>query len=104
MTVSRAATVGIAALSMIQLACAPKQPTIEGRPATPPTPESYWHPPASATVAPAPPAAVPVPNLQTMTLADVVDLSLKNNPATKFSWSQALAAADEYGATKGSLY
>jgi outer membrane protein TolC len=105
MTFRRAANVGIAALSVIQLACAPRQPMIEGRPAAPPTPDSYWRPPADAVPAPTK-ATMPsaVPDLRSMTLADVVDLSLRSNPATKVSWSQALAAADEYGATRGSLY
>jgi outer membrane protein TolC len=39
-----------------------------------------------------------------LTLGGVVDLALRNNPATLVSWTQARAAADLYGASRGSLY
>jgi len=42
--------------------------------------------------------------LQHLTLADAVDLSLRNNPETRQSWSQARAAAEAYGSTRGSLF
>ena len=45
-----------------------------------------------------------MPNLARLSLADVVDLSLRNNPATRISWAQALTAADEYGAARGALF
>jgi hypothetical protein len=32
--------------------------------------------------------------IQQLTLTDVVDLALRNNPATRFSWQQARAAAN----------
>jgi outer membrane protein TolC len=37
-------------------------------------------------------------------MTDVVDLALRNNPATRESWATARAAADQYGAARGSLY
>lgn len=42
--------------------------------------------------------------LQHLTLADAVDLALRNNPETRQSWSQARAAAEAYGSTRGSLF
>jgi outer membrane protein TolC len=38
-----------------------------------------------------------------LTLPEVVDLALQNSPLTKQSWAQARAAADVYGANRGSL-
>jgi outer membrane protein TolC len=34
-------------------------------------------------------------------MPDVVDLALRNNPATRLSWAQARAAADVFGASRG---
>jgi outer membrane protein TolC len=39
-----------------------------------------------------------------MTLAQIVDLALRNNPATRLSWAQARSAANEYGASRGQLF
>ena len=38
------------------------------------------------------------------TLAEVVDVALRNSPATRLSWTQARAAADVYGSTRGPLF
>src|SRR5258708_635911 len=87
-------------------ACAPPRPSIGGRPAAPSTPDSYWSPP-SGEIAALPSVtrqATQMPNLARLSLADVVDLSLRNNPATRISWAQALTAADEYGAARGALF
>ncbi|HEY5021322.1 MAG TPA: TolC family protein, partial [Gemmatimonadaceae bacterium] len=42
--------------------------------------------------------------IQALTLADVVDLSLRNNPATRASWAQARAAAELLGSARGQYY
>ena len=39
-----------------------------------------------------------------LALADVIDLALRRNPATRASWMAARAAADAYGATRGALW
>lgn len=86
--------------------CAPHRPSIGGRPAAPPSPDSYWTPPSgeiSALPSVTRPATA-MPNLARLSLADVVDLSLRNNPSTRISWAQALSAADEYGAARGELF
>ena len=38
------------------------------------------------------------------TLAEVVDVALRNSPATRLSWSSARAAADVYGSSEGRIY
>jgi outer membrane protein TolC len=90
------------------VACAPNRPSIGGRPVAPLTPDSYWTaPPGEIAALPAVTRAAspaPMPNLARLSLADVVDLSLRNNPATRISWAQALSAADEYGAVRGALF
>src|SRR5207302_4289860 len=42
--------------------------------------------------------------IQQLRLADVVDLALRNNPATRASWYQARAAADLLGSARGQYY
>jgi outer membrane protein TolC len=104
--------------AVAQSACAPGTPRIDGVPGAPPAPSVPWTvPPAART--PAPPAAPPVATqasaalkadsaneegVRDLSLTDVVDLALRNNPATRESWATALAAADQYGATRGSLF
>jgi outer membrane protein TolC len=77
-----------------------------------PSPSIPWTPPADAVkpesvVTPVIAIAVP-PDLQQrirqLTLVDVVDLALHNNPATRASWSQARAAADVFGSALGQYY
>lgn len=74
-------------------------------------------PPAARTPAPSPNPPI-APNLtdaikadsaragsaRHLELADVVDLALRNNPATRESWANALAAVDAYGSARGALY
>jgi outer membrane protein TolC len=42
------------------------------------------------------------PRIRELTLTDVVDLGLRNNPATRISWANARAAAAAYGSQRGS--
>ncbi|HEY2896200.1 MAG TPA: TolC family protein [Gemmatimonadaceae bacterium] len=42
--------------------------------------------------------------MNTLTLGDVVDLALRNNPETQISWSNARAAASAYGGSKSLYY
>ncbi len=42
--------------------------------------------------------------MNTLTLGDVVDLALRNNPETQISWANARAAAAAYGGSKGLYY
>jgi outer membrane protein len=88
-------------------ACAHAPPRIEGAPATPPSQSSLWRPTPSVTAAAARDtsgAAVSIAAVRQLTLPEVVDLALRNSPATRVSWTQARAAADIYGSTEGRLY
>ena len=54
-----------------------------------------------------PPLAVPADiqaRVHELTLGDIVDIALRNNPATQISWQNARAAAAAYGSTKGQYY
>jgi outer membrane protein TolC len=58
---------------------------------------------------PARPPAPEVPpdiaeRIASLTLTDIVDLALRNNPSTRLSWSNARAAAAAYGSSKGAYY
>ena len=87
-------------------------PRVNGVAGTSPAPNVPWSPPAGAVhpeplVTPQMINAVP-PDLreriQQLTLTDVVDLALRNNPATRFSWSQARAAANLLGSARGEYF
>jgi outer membrane protein len=99
-------------------ACAPGTPRIGGSPGAPRGPSSLWPVPRSAHP-PEPPAAAPaVPQagaalaadsattgaVRSLSMTDVVDLALRNNPATRESWENARASANLYGAARGELY
>jgi outer membrane protein TolC len=93
---------------LLAAACVHRPPSIDGAPGAPAQPNAYWNPPpgvasrvqqnvpAPAVTAPATPAA-----FGRLTTADIVDLALRNNPATRLSWAQARAAADLFGASRG---
>ncbi len=104
--------------AVVSFACrAPGTPRIDGVAGAPAGPSTPWPVPAPARTPP-PPPGVPVAPSATQalfadsataeavqfSLTDVVDLSLKNNPATRQSWANALAAADQYGSARGALY
>jgi TolC family type I secretion outer membrane protein len=71
-----------------------------------------WTPPQGAikpepAIKPASAPAVPADlaeRIQRLTLADVVDLALRNNPATRVSWAQARAAAGLFGSARGQYF
>jgi TolC family type I secretion outer membrane protein len=93
-------------------ACEMGPPSVNGVPAAPPAPNVPWKPPAGA-IKPEPlitaATALAVPpdlaqRIQQLALADVVDLALRNNPATRASWAQARASADLLGSARGQYY
>jgi outer membrane protein len=101
-----------AALLLCLAGCAPGLPGPGGgAPAASSAPHVPWTPPAlsAALAGPAPAAAERVPpdiaqRLQQLTTADVVDLALRNNPATVQAWANARAAAAAYGASRSAYY
>ena len=89
-------------------ACVARVPTIDGTRAAPRTPNETWQPPPGAVPDDSLPrssgSAVPaslVNRIHTLTLADLIDLALRNNPTTHLSWAQAEAAAAAYGSAQG---
>src|SRR5687768_17094158 len=76
-------------------------PSVGGVAGAPPSPSTPWKVPPGAikqeaAVIPAVPAGVPADlqeRIRQLSLVDVVDLALRNNPATRASWAQARAAA-----------
>jgi outer membrane protein TolC len=103
-------------------ACAPALPGAgRGAPPAPPSSGERWQPPAP----PAQPAAAPAPGaagqpaagrapaevpadlgerIRRLQVTDVVDLALRNNPATRQSWANARAAAAGYGVARAAYY
>ena len=93
-------------LCLIALAaCHPGTPRIDGVPGAPPAPSAPWRvPPQVMTPATEASAAATPPALgQQLSVAEVVDIALRNSPATQISWAQARSAADLYGAARGTL-
>ena len=88
------------------LACG--TPSIGGVAGVPPSPSAAWTPPqgrADREVQPPPPVPADLEQrIRRLTLAEVVDLGLRNNPATRLSWANARAAAAAYGSERGAYF
>src|ERR1019366_4364796 len=76
----------------------------------PDTPSTRWTPPAGA-VAPAPTPVPPPPEFapekltgRTISLAEAVDVALRNSPVTRQSWLLARAAAAGVGGRRSALF
>ena len=88
-------------------ACVHSPPSIDGVAPAPASPSSVWTPPASVSAAASRDTthlAISTTAARQLTLPEVVDLALRNSPATRLSWAQARAAADAYGSSEGRLY
>ena len=83
-------------------------PSVGGVAGTAPAPNKVWAPPPpSRDTLPSTPSSLPpdlASRVSTLTLGDVVDLALRNNPETQISWANARAAAAAYGGSKGLYY
>ena len=99
-------------ISTVGISCASALPRVDGVAAVPPSPSVPWTAPRRAikpepVVIPSAAAAVPADlaqRIQQLTLLDVVDLALRNNPATRASWAQARVAANIFGSARGQYY
>jgi outer membrane protein len=80
-------------------------PSVGGVAGVSPSPNTAWTPPAEPPASDsARPPAVPADlrqRIERLTLAEVVDLGLRNNPETRLSWANARAAAASYGSARG---
>lgn len=101
-----------AALLLCLTACTPGLPGPGGgAPAASAAPHVPWTPPtpSASPAGPGVPPAEQVPpdiaqRLQQLTAGDVVDLSLRNNPATVQAWANARAAAAAFGASRSAYF
>jgi outer membrane protein len=98
--------------SALLLAGCAGTPSVSGVRGASPAPEVPWTPPsdalpriaASDTSAE---AAVPpdiADRVQRLTLAEIVDLGLRHNPATRLAWANARTAASVYGSERGAWF
>ena len=84
-------------------------PRVSGVPGASPAPQVAWTPPADALrdLTPADTsaaAAVPADlgdRIRRLTLAEIVDIGLRNNAATRLAWASAQTAAAAYGSQRG---
>lgn len=83
-------------------------PSVGGVPGVAPSPNVVWSPPARETRADTVNRiAVPADleqRIKQLSLAEVVDLGLRNNPQTRVSWANARAAAAAYGSERGAYF
>ncbi|MEO6864279.1 MAG: TolC family protein [Gemmatimonadaceae bacterium] len=89
--------------------CAYGPPNVNGVAGAPASPSSTWTAPAHGVVPEAPQQVSQLPpdilaRASQLTLGDVIDLALRNNPVTRVSWSNARAAAAAYGSTRGAYF
>ena len=98
----------LAGTSVLVAACV-GTPHVAGVPGASPAPQVPWTPPA-AIVRPVHPAdtsakaAVPAElaaRIHRLTLAEIVDVGLRNNTATRLAWANAQTAAATYGSERG---
>src|ERR1700674_2269239 len=99
-------------LVMISFVMGCGNPRVNGAAGASPSPSLPRTPPAGAikpepVVTPVIAIAVPADlqqRIRQLTLIDVVDLALLNNPATRASWAQARATAYLFGSAQGQYY
>jgi len=91
----------LGALALLTLSgCLSNPPGVRGVAGTAPTPNVFWTPPhervprdtTPATRSPSLPPDL-ARRVQALTLADIVDVALRNNTATAAAWADARAAA-----------
>jgi outer membrane protein TolC len=101
----------LCALALFVVGCSHSVPSIGGSPAVSPAPGAPYKPP-HGVVPPEPDSSKTKTSLppdlaardSSLTLPDVVDVALRNNPQTTLAWSQARTAAYEYGSAKGTFF
>ncbi|MGE5341259.1 MAG: TolC family protein [Candidatus Omnitrophota bacterium] len=96
---------------VISAGCVHIPSRIKGTPSVSSSPAVPWTPPPSVvSKMPSQPMASTIPLAQIrnehprLTLADAVNIALRNNPATQAAWADARSAAARYGATRGTWF
>jgi outer membrane protein len=97
---------GLAAYLLLACVGCVGTPSVNGVPGVPPSSSAPWTPPREIRVRDSVAARPSVPadleqQIRRLTLAEVVDLGLRNNPTTRLSWANARAAAAAYGSARG---
>jgi outer membrane protein len=96
---------GLAACLLLVCVGCVGTPSVNGVPGVSPSSNAAWTPPREIQVrdSVARPSVPPdlEQRIRQLTLAEVVDLGLRNNPATRVSWANARAAAAAYGSARG---
>jgi outer membrane protein len=100
----------LAAGILTSAGCARDLPKIYGVPAISPAAGVPWTPPPEIVSKPVPaaaPAQLPKDILKgdrLLSLLDIVEIALRNNPQTAAAWAQARSAAAAYGSKQGEYY
>ncbi len=99
----------LAAGTFLTGGCAYGPPTVNGVPGAPASPSATWTRPSHGLAPEPAQAASAIPpdildRASRLTLGDVIDVALRNNPVTRVSWAQARAAAAEYGSARGAFF
>ena len=68
---------------------------------TSPAPETRWEPAGPLPEVKVPPTAAPLPSAQALTLPELTEYALRNNPRTRQAWYAARAAASSLGVVLG---
>ena len=98
----------IAIVAVWAVACRHAPPSIDGVAPTPASSSTLGNPRRALLARRARDTAavrvLPDSIAHRLTLPEIVDLALRNSPATQMSWAQARSAADAYGSSEGRLY
>jgi outer membrane protein len=84
-------------------------PSVGGVAGVAPAPNVAWTPPSALERGRDTLASPAIPpdleqRIRRLTMADVVDIGLRNNPATRLSWANARAAAAAFGSERGAYF
>ncbi len=104
-TARRAVATAVVLAAPIATACIHNPPDVDGKPSAPRAANALWEPPRRAVTPDSLPRSV-VPSdiadrVQRLTLPDVIDIALLNNPQTRASYATARAAGAAIGAAYG---
>ena len=94
--------------ALIALGACVGTPSVGGVAGVPPSANAAWTPPPQGHQRDTTALTAVPPDLEQrikrLTLAEVVDLGLRNNPLTRVSWANARAAAGAYGSERGAYF
>jgi outer membrane protein len=95
---------------LVMPGCAQELPKIYGARATSPSAAMPWIPPPEVVAKPASTGSATIlpkdflKAERSLSLSDIVEIALQNNPQTAAAWAQARSAAAAYGSKRGEYY